>query len=347
MASFFMSTNRNKRSVILDLRQEEAREALFRLVGTADVFVHNMRPSVAAKLGLEDERFTSAYPNLIFVKTYGFRGDGPMGSKPAYDDVIQAASGITDIQTVVSEGAEPRFVPSIVADKTSSLQLLSAVLAALLHRERTGEGQVVEVPMFESLVEYLMIEHLGGEAFDPPQGSMGYERLLNKMRKPYRTKDGYLCILPYTDRNWRDMFELCGREEMVSHPHFVSQAARTQYSAQVYAFLDEVARDRTTAEWEEALGARNIPVQRVNTKEDLLQDEQLLATGFWRFADHPTEGRIRMTDPPVRYSKSPSTIRRLQPGLGEHSAEVLAEAGYTEDQIADFMARRVTGTTQG
>lgn len=342
MASFFMSTNRNKRSVILDLRQQEAREALFRLVGTADVFVHNMRPSVAAKLGLEDDTFSRAYPNLIYVKTYGFRGDGPMGSKPAYDDVIQAASGITDIQTVVSEGEEPRFVPSIVADKTSSLQLVSAVLAALLHRERTGEGQVVEVPMFESLVDYLMVEHLGGETFDPPVAPMGYERLLNKMRKPYRTRDGYLCILPYTDRNWRDMFALCGREDLVSHPHFADQAARTTHSAQVYAFLDEVAKSRTTAQWQAALDARNIPNQRVNTKEDLLQDEQLLATGFWRFADHPSEGRIRMTDPPVRYSRSPSTIRRLQPALGEHSAEVLAEAGYSTDEIRDFMARGVS-----
>lgn len=342
MASFFMSTNRNKRSVVLDLGQQEGRDALFKLVGTADVFVHNMRPAIAKKLGLDDDRFTAAYPDLVFVKTYGFRGDGPMANKPAYDDVIQAASGITDLQTVISEGGEPRYVPTIMADKTSSFHVVSAVLAALFHRERGGGGQVIEVPMFESLVDFLMVEHVNGAAFDPPIGDMGYARLLNKMRKPYRTKDGYLCVLPYTDRNWQDMFVIAGREDLKDDPRFVDLATRTRHSAEIYALLEEMVALKTTAEWEEALNAAAIPVQRVNTKEDLLSDAQLEATGFWQFADHPSEGRIRLSDPPVRFSKSPSTIRRLQPRLGEHSREILAEAGYTEAEIADMMAGKVS-----
>lgn len=342
MASFFMSTNRNKRSVVLDLSQAEGRDALFRLVGTADVFVHNMRPAIAAKLGLDDDRFMTAYPKLIFVKTYGFRGDGPMANKPAYDDVIQAASGITDLQTVISEGQEPRYVPSIMADKTSSFHVVSAVLAALYHREKKGEGQVVEVPMFESLVDYLMVEHVNGAAFDPPIGEMGYARLLNKMRKPYRTKDGYLCVLPYTDRNWQDMFKIAGREDLKDDPRFVDLATRTRHSAEIYALLEEMVASRTSAEWETALNAAAIPVQKVNSKEDLLTDPQLEATGFWQFADHPSEGRIRLTDPPVRFSKSPSTIRRLQPQLGEHSAEILAEAGFTQGEIAALLEQKVT-----
>lgn len=343
MAAFFMSTNRNKRSVILDLSQQEGREALFQLVGTADVFVHNMRPAIAAKLGLDDEKFTQAYPGLVYVKTYGFRGDGPMANKPAYDDVIQAASGITDLQTVISEGEEPRYVPSIMADKTSSFHVVSSVLAALFHRERTGEGQVIEVPMFESLVDYLMVEHVNGAAFDPPIAGMGYARLLNKMRKPYRTKDGYLCVLPYTDRNWQDMFVIAGREDLRDDPRFVDLATRTRHSAEIYALLEQMVAGRTTAELEKALNDAAIPVQKVNTKEDLLTDAQLAATGFWVFADHPTEGRIRMTDPPVRFSKSPNTIRRLQPRLGEHSEEILAEAGFSVAEIAAMMTKGVSG----
>lgn len=343
MASFFMSTNRNKRSVILDLRQDEGREALFKLVGTADVFVHNMRPSIAAKLGLEEERFMQAYPELVFLKTYGFRGDGPAANKPAYDDVIQAASGITDLQTVTSEGGEPRYVPTIMADKTSSFHVVSAVLAALFHRERTGQGQVVEVPMFESLVDYLMVEHVNGAAFEPPIGGMGYARLINKMRKPYRTLDGYLCVLPYTDQNWQDLFQIAGREDLKDDPRFVDLATRTRHSGEIYGLLEDIVATRSTADWEVALNAAAIPVQKVNSKEDLLSNEQLEATGFWRFADHPSEGRIRLTDPPVRFSKTPSTIRRLQPRLGEHSREVLAEAGYGSEEIDALLAAKVSG----
>lgn len=344
MAAFFMATNRNKRSVIIDLSKDEGREALFKLVGTADVFVHNMRPSIAKKLGLDDDRFMQAYPNLVYVKAYGFRGDGPNANKPAYDDVIQAAAGMADLNTIITEGEQPRFAPTIMADKTSSFHVVSSVLAALFHRERTGEGQVVEVPMFECLVDYLMVEHINGEAFQPARGGMGYKRLLNKMRKPYKTKDGYMCILPYTDRNWADMIELTGRHDLKDDPRFASLGSRVQHTEVVYATLDELAATKTNAEWEEALNAVAIPVQRVNTKEDLLTDEQLLATGFWRYEDHPTEGRIRLTDPPVRFSKSPSTIRRLQPRLGEHSAEILAEAGFSEDDVAGMLERGVTGS---
>ena len=342
MAAFFMATNRNKRSVVLDLRKEEAREALFKLVGTADVFAHNMRPSIAAKLGLDDEKFLSAYPNHVYVKTYGFRGDGPMANKPALDDVIQAVSGVTDLNTVISEGGEPRYVPTIMADKTSSFHVVSAVLAALYHREKTGEGQVIEVPMFEALMDYLMVEHLNGAAFEPPIAHMGYARLLNKMRKPYKTLDGYLCVLPYTDQNWQDMFKIAGREDLKDDPRFVDLATRTRHSGEIYGLLEDMVSTRTTSELEAVLNAAAIPVQKVNSKEDLLSNEQLAAVGFWQVVDHPTEGRIRLTDPPVRFSKSPSSIRRVQPRLGEQSAEVLAEAGFSDVEIATLFETGVS-----
>ncbi|MEO9611841.1 MAG: CoA transferase [Nitratireductor sp.] len=343
MASFFLGTNRNKRSVVIDIRRPQGREALFRLVGTADVLVHNMRPSIAAKLGMDEAAFATAYPRLIFVKTYGFRGDGPLANKPAYDDVIQAASGIADLQRVTSEGGEPRYVPSIMADKISSFYVVSAVLGALFHRERTGEGQVIEVPMFESLVDFLMVEHVNGAAFDPPLGPMGYARLLNKMRRPYRTKDGFMAVLPYSTQNWQDMFRIAGREDLKDDPRFVDLATRTRHSEEIYGVLAEIVANRTCEEWQRDLDAAAIPVQRVNSKEDLLNDEQLAATGFWHLVDHPSEGRIRMTDPPVRFSKTPNAIHRPQPRLGQHSRELLAEAGYTRAEIDRLIAEGVSG----
>jgi crotonobetainyl-CoA:carnitine CoA-transferase CaiB-like acyl-CoA transferase len=332
MGSLFMSTNRNKRSVVLDLKTQEGRDALLKIVDTADVFMHNMRPKVAAKLELNYERFTANNPNLIFCAAYGFRADGPRADNPAYDDIIQAASGIASLQAVISD--QPRFVPTIVADKTTSYNVVSAILAALLCREREGNGQSIEVPMFESLVDNVMIEHLYGAAFEPPAGKMGYARLLNTGRRPYATKDGFLAVLPYSDENWRRMFELAGRDELKDDPRFTSQAARVDNSQEAYDLLGEMMAERTTAEWRRDLDAADIPVTSVNSLEDLLEDEQLVASGFWRMEEHPTEGTVRMTDPPIRFTNNPSSFRRMQPHLGQHSREILAEAGYSDSEIS-------------
>jgi crotonobetainyl-CoA:carnitine CoA-transferase CaiB-like acyl-CoA transferase len=331
MGSFFMTANRNKRSIVLDLTTEAGRDALFKLVGTADVFVHNMRPKVAKKLGLEYERFAKAYPDLVFCATYGFRADGPRANAPAYDDIIQAASGIADLMTIIAD--EPRFVPTIVADKTSALNVAAAILAALVAKERGQGGQAIEVPMFECLVDYNMVEHLNGAAFDPPIGPMGYARLMNKGRRPYATTDGYLAVLPYTDQNWKDFLRMADREDLNDDPRFASLASRTEHSDYIYTTLGEIVATRSSAEWQRDLDSANIPVMVVNRKEDLLEDEQLKASGFWRFEEHPSEGRIRLTDPPIRFSKNPSTIRRLQPRLGEHSREILSEAGYSDAEV--------------
>jgi len=340
MAAFFMGANRNKRSIVLDLTKPEGHEALFKLVGTGDVLLHNLRPNVAKKLNVEYETFAEAYPDLIYCAACGFRSDGPMAEKPAYDDIIQAASGITQLQTIVSD--QPRFVPTIVADKTSSHYVVSAILAALLHRERGGRGQAIEVPMFEALVDFVMVEHLGGEGFVPAAGKMGYDRLLNKERRPYATKDGYLAVLPYTDANWEAMFKVSGREELRDDPRFANHAARIKHSAEIYEILAEIVTTKTTAEWQDELDRVAVPVQEVLTIEDLIDNEQLTATGFWQTADHPTEGTVRYPEPPVRFSESPSSVRRLQPRLGEHSAEVLAEAGYSAAEIDELFAKGVS-----
>ena len=340
MASLYLATNRNKRSIVLDLTQQAGRDALFKIVGTADVFVHNMRPKVAKKLGLEYEKFAATYPDLIFCATYGFRKDGPMADNPAYDDIIQAASGLADLQTVTA--GEPRFVPTIMADKTTGYNVATAILAGLVARGSGAGGQEIEVPMFETLVDFVMVEHLYGAAFEPPIDKMGYQRLLNTGRRPYATKDGYLAVLPYTDDNWRRLFEIAGRDDLIGDPRFSDISARVKNSQEVYDLLGEIVATRTSAEWKRALDEASIPVMAVNTKEELLQNEQLVTSGFWQLQEHPTEGTLRMTDPPTRFSKTPSSLRRLQPHLGQHSAEILAESGYSESDIEELLAAAAT-----
>ena len=341
MAACYLTSNRNKRSVVLDLTQDEGLSALRRLIDTADVFMHNFRPKVINKFKLGYETFKDANPELVYCGAYGFRADGPWANKPAYDDIIQTAAGYCDMQELISD--QPRYVPSLIADKTSSYAVFSAILAALVCRERGGGGQAVEVPMFETMVDYAMIEHLYGATFDPPIAQMGYERIMNIERRPYQTSDGgYLTVLPYTDKNWIDFFKLAGREEFLDDPDFQTYSNRLNNSKKVYATLNEIVSTRTLNDWVAQLDAANIPAMMVKTKEDLLDDEQLNATGFWHSVDHPTEGKLRFTDPPFRYSKTPSTIRDMPPLLGEQSREILAEAGYSADEIDDLIAKNVT-----
>ena len=340
MAAVHLAINRNKRSIVLDLTRDAGREALFRIVGTADVFLHNMRPRIAEKLGLEYEKFAARQPDLIYCAAYGFRREGPLADKPAYDDIIQAASGLADLQAVISD--QPRFVPTIMADKTTAYNVAVAILAALLRRARGGRGQAIEVPMFETLVDFVMVEHLYGACFDPPIGAMGYSRILNNERRPFATLDGFLAVLPYTNENWRAFFRIAGREELAADPSFASFESRVREAPKVYATLADIVATRTSAQWQRDLDAAGIPVMVVNTKESLLDNEQLDASGFWHMVEHPTEGRLRMTDPPIRFSDSPSSVRRLAPRLGEHSAEILAEAGYCATEVEEMMAGAIS-----
>jgi crotonobetainyl-CoA:carnitine CoA-transferase CaiB-like acyl-CoA transferase len=312
MGAFYLAVNRNKRSIVLDLKQESARRVLLRLAERADVLLHNYRPQAARRLGLSYEMFRAVNPGLVYVATYGFRAAGPYGDKPAYDDIIQAASGIASLQSALV--GEPRYVPTIVADKTSSMTVLAAMLAALYHKARTGEGQEVEVPMFESLVAWVMVEHLYGETFVPPLESAGYRRILNPYRRPFKTKDGYLAILPYSDQNWRDFFTIAGRQDLLDDPRFKTFATRLRHIEVLYEELGMIAGTRTNAEWLAELDRHK----------------------------HPSEGTMRLPGIPATYSKTPGDIRRLPPRLGEHSLEVLREAGVGETEIDALLASGAT-----
>src|SRR5258706_2202038 len=340
MGAFYLAVNRNKRSIVLDLKQEAARRVLLRLAEGADVLLHNYRPRAARRLGMSYETFRAVNPGIVYVGTYGFRAAGPYGEKPAYDDIIQAASGLASAQASLM--GEPRYVPTIVADKTSSMTVLAAVLAALYHKARTGEGQEVEVPMFESMAAWVMVEHLYGETFVPPRDTIGYKRILNPNRRPFKTKDGYLAILPYTDQNWRDFFTFPRPQDLLHGPPYKTLGSPLQHIEILYAEVGTLALTRTNAEWLAELDKRNIPAMSVNTLESLLHDPHLEAVGFWQTVEHPSEGTLRLPGIPATYSKTPGAIRRLPPRLGEHSEEILREPGFGAEEIASLLAMGAT-----
>lgn len=342
MGALFMGCNRNKRSIVLDLKSERGRTAALRVMRDADIIVHNFRHAAIERLGLNYVAVRDINPNVIYCATYGYGKNGPYGNKGALDDSIQAASGIAALNEMVL--GEPRYLPTIIADKTTGLYVTQAILAALFHRERTGEGQEIEVPMFESLTAYVMVEHLWGQSFEPPIGRAGYTRLMAEHRKPYRCKDGlYLAVLPYWDAHWSTFCTLAGRPELLEDPRFTDMSKRLKNIDESYRITGQIIAKRDRAEWVELLGNTNVPVMIVNGLDDLLHDPHLVETGFWQEFEHPHEGNIRCTRPPMNFSATPASIRRLPPRLGEHSIDVLREVGITDKIIDEMLA---AGETQ-
>jgi len=342
MAALYMGLNRNKRSIVLDLKQAAAREALWRLVDGADVFIHSIRPHKIAKLGFGPDEVLARNRRVVYAGVHGYGERGPYAGAPAYDDVIQGQSGNADLMRRLV--GEPRYLPTIMADKTCALVAAYSVMAALFERERSGRGQFVEIPMFETMTAYNLAEHLFGHTFDPPEGPMGYSRVLAPWRRPYQTSDGHICMLAYTDGQWRRFWREAGRAELGDDPRFVSLASRSENIAELYRIAAACVAGRTTADWMAALRALEIPAAPITALEDLPDDPHLAAIGFFRTADHPTEGAIVMPDSPVRFARTPAGIARLQPKLGQHSVEILREAGLGDDAIARMVA---DGATRG
>jgi crotonobetainyl-CoA:carnitine CoA-transferase CaiB-like acyl-CoA transferase len=343
MASVFLGVNRNKRSLCLDLKTPEGAEVLRRLVPRVDALVTNVRPAGMARLGFGWEACAALNPRLVYAAATGFGQDGPHRARPAFDEVIQAASGLAAV--VGGEDGPPAFVPSLVADKITGMALLSAVLAALLHRERTGEGQLVEVPMLETLAAFVAVEHLGGAAFEPPAGPPGYERL--RHRKPVATADGWITLLPYTAAHWRAFFSAAGRPDLVEQLGTDDAATRNANIGAVYAAVADLASARPTAEWLALCERLDIPATAFSTLEDLPAHPHLAAVGMFPVSEHPTEGGLRQARPPTRFAATPAGLRRHAPRLGEHTAEVLAELGYDEASIRGMAERRAVVLGQG
>lgn len=330
MGALFLQINRSKRSICLDVKQEAGRDALLRLCATADVFVTNVRPAGMQRAQLSDQDLRAGNERLIYVSLVGYGQSGPYAALPAYDDLLQGRVGFPALMAQQS-GGSPRFVPVTIIDRIVGINAVHVVLAALFHRERTGRGQSVELPMLETMAQFVLGDHMGGRSFEPPLGPTGYSRLLAPDRRPYKTSDGYVCTLVYTDKQWRSFYRAIGRSEaeFQADPRLQTQYSRAQHYAELYALVARELEQRSTAEWMELLEKHDIPVGPVHDLDALIDDPHLGAVGFFEEMDHPTEGAVRMVGVPSTWSDSPAAITRPTPNLGEHSEEVLREAGFS------------------
>jgi len=326
LGPIYTNLNRNKRSVQLDAKTTDGKAALTALLKDADIFFHNVRLAGMSRLGLDYDSVKAINPNIIYVHCAGFGAGGPYEKRQAYDDLIQGASGFAHLSSL-RDGSEPAYAPSLVADKTVGLFATYATLAALYHRERTGQGQFVSVPMFESFTFFNMVENLYGETFLPGNGKLAYTRSVNANRKPYKTQDGYIGLVPYSDEQWETFFKLGGRPGVFDDPRFSSYAARTENITALYAIIGEVAATRTTDDWLSLLDDANIPAMRFNQMQDVLTDEHLVATGFFETREHPQAGPYRAMKHPVSFSATPTDISLDPPTLGADTELVLASLG--------------------
>ena len=342
MGHVFMHNNRGKKSLVLDLKKTPAREVLLRLVKDADVFLSNVRPAAMKRLGLDYAAMAAVNPRLIYVTACGYSARGPYADRPAYDDLIQGATGIPWLMQQ-SGSEKPVYAPVSLADRVTGLHVVYAISSALFARERNGRGQEIEVSMFESVAHFVLADHMAGRTFEPSEGEAGYDRLLSADRRPYQTADGYLCVLIYNDKHWREFFKAIGKpEQFHSDPRFSTQRNRSRNIREVYAWVGSVMRTRTTAQWRALLDQADIPYQVINSIEDLLSDPHLNATGFIGEETHPTEGRVRTLGNPTVWSGTPLPTLEPAPALGQHSAEVLLAIGYSSDEVARLMAEGVT-----
>jgi crotonobetainyl-CoA:carnitine CoA-transferase CaiB-like acyl-CoA transferase len=324
MGPLFLQGNRNKRSVVLDLKAPAGKAAALALAKRADVLVSNVRPQALQRLGLDYEGVRASNSKIIYCAAVGYGSGGPDSGKAVYDDLMQAAAGIAGLFGKV-DGA-PRYAPINLCDRTVGLYVANSITAALYHRAMTGEGQFVEVPMFETMAQFVLADHMGGGAFEPPEGEMGYRRLLSRTRGPYPTKDGHLSLVVYTDKHWRAFTQLIGVPDLLeTDARFASQESRTRHAEDVGRFLSSHLPARTNAEWLGLLHGIDIPACPVNAVEDLFTDPHLTAVKFFEEAEHPTEGKLKIARFPVQFSASPVNIRRLAPNLGEHNTELLGK----------------------
>ena len=338
MGPIFLNTNRNKRALSLDLKKPAGLAVLQKLIADADVLMYNVRPQAMARLGLGYEAVAALNPRLVYAGVFGFGQDGPYAARPAYDDLIQGAATLSHLLARAGNG-EPRYVPTAMADRIVGLTAVGAIQSALLARVRTGRGQRVDIPMFETMVAFVLGDHMGGLTYEPPLDGGGYARQLSPHRRPYRTKDGYICALVYNDKQWEGFLRAIGRESLLrTDERFATFANRSRNIDFVYQTLIHIFEERTTAEWERLLEEADVPMMPMHDLQSVLQDPHLVATNFFQVMEHPTEGTVRSMRTPITWSDTPPGPPRPAPNAGEHTVEILREAGYGDQDIQALVA---------
>jgi crotonobetainyl-CoA:carnitine CoA-transferase CaiB-like acyl-CoA transferase len=341
-SSTFTCLNHGKRSLVLDLKTESARAALGRVVASADVFIQNLSQRAVSELGLGYDSIRAHNDRIIYCAATSYGKEGPYADQPSYEDTIQAISGLAYLQGI-TEG-EPQYIRSIMVDKTVGLVAAYAVIAALYARERTGQGQAIEVPMFESMVSLVLLEQMGRHAFEPGSGAELYDRPLSPHRRPYRTADGYLAVLPYSDRNWQETFRLLDRRDLAADPRFATLATRSAHIVELQRSLSEELAKHPTQWLFGQLKAAGVPVAPVNSVNDLFDDPHLQAVGMFSLIPDGQDGKVRYVRNPVRFSQTPGADIACAPLLGQHSLEVLRESGLDDAEIQALVAE---GATRG
>jgi crotonobetainyl-CoA:carnitine CoA-transferase CaiB-like acyl-CoA transferase len=347
MAPLFLNSNRSKRSLVLDLKIAEGREALIELCRTADVLICNIRPQAMVRLGLSYADICAANPQIIYVALVGYDQRGRYAAKPAYDDLVQGAVGIPTLFTR-GGASEPQYVPLTIADHITGISAISTVLAAIIHKKNTGHGQEIVVPMFETLAEITLVSHLQGATFRPPNGPPEYARLLVKERRPYKTEDGYICMLLYNNKQWKAFLRIVGQEQLFeTDSRFATMASRNRHIGDLYGFVAEKMLSRTSEEWLELFSEVDIPAMPLQTLEGLLEDPHLRDIGFFSEVEHPSEGPLLAMSVPSVWSNSQPEASRPAPRLGEHSLEVLRESGIPEERIKALVLSGATHDGSG
>jgi formyl-CoA transferase len=344
MGAIFLHLNRNKRSMVLDLKKPDGLAALKRMIVSADVLIYSLRPQAMAKLGLAYEDVRALNPRIVYCGAFGFGQRGPYAERPAYDDLIQAGVGLPVAQA--RRSGPPQYVATAIADRVVGMALSNAVTTALFYREKTGHGQSVSVPMFETFAHFVLGDHLYGQTFEPPIGDWGYVRMMAPERRPFRTQDGYIGVQVYTDRHWRRFFEAIGRPELMKDPRYASISARTENISELYAMLAREFETRSSAEWLQVLEQADIPAIRMNTPETVLQDPHMQAVGFFGLEQHPSEGTLRTLGIPSEWSESAPELRLPAPRLGEHTAQVLGEYGFAAGEVEGLLASQAARSEQ-
>lgn len=338
MGAFSMSMSRNKRSVVLDLKTEGGAEAMRELLATADVFVTNLRRKAIGKLGLDEAGVRGLRPDIVYCSANGYGSGGPNADKTAYDDVIQAASGLAS--TFAWHGNDPQLVPSILADKVAGVHVAFAIAAALFDRQRSGKGATLEVPMAETMAAFNLVEHLGGQTFRPQHGAFSYSRIRTPHRRPRRTQDGWIVVLPYSTDNWHRFFEYAGRPELQHDARFATGGERIKHSDELYGLLDDIVRKKTTAEWLAFCAEHSIPASEVVDLEKICEHPHFAAVGLLQNDEHPTEGPYRYARDAIKVNGEVSRMRHHPPRLGADTEAVLRELDWDDERIADLVKDR-------